>query len=111
MNFVFAFLTGMGVGTGGLYVLWLTLVKDIPQAEAQGMNLIFFSLSILSASIINLFFKRVMFAPILIILIFGLAVTYPASCLANTIDSSLLTRLFGGFLIVLGSVGFFGKNK
>ena len=39
--FAAATLTGLGVGSGGLYLLWLTLFTDTPQTEAQGRNLIF----------------------------------------------------------------------
>ena len=32
----------MGVGGGGLLVIYLTAIKDIPQLAAQGINLLFF---------------------------------------------------------------------
>ena len=111
MSFLFACLTGLGVGSGGLYILWLTLAKNLPQAEAQGLNLIFFSLSILSASIVNAAYKRVLFKPLFVVVFFGLLVSYPASLLAKSIDTSLLSRLFGGLLVLIGTVGFFSKNK
>lgn len=34
---------GMGVGGAGLYVLFLTTFGHLPQVEAQGKNLLFFS--------------------------------------------------------------------
>ena len=111
MSFLFACLTGLGVGSGGLYILWLTLAKDLPQAEAQGLNLIFFSLSILSASLVNAFYKRVLFKPLFVVIFFGLLVSYPAALLAKNTDTRLLSKLFGGLLVLLGTAGLFTKNK
>lgn len=36
------FLTGLGVGGGSLLILWLTLVLEMPQTAARGINLLFF---------------------------------------------------------------------
>lgn len=111
VNFVLSYLTGLGVGSGGLYILWLTQVKGALQTEAQGMNLLFFSLSILSASVVNIICKRVLLKPLLVILVFALATSYPAALMTKSVDNELLKRLFGGFLVLLGGIGFFQKNK
>ena len=47
VSFLVACLCGMGAGGGGLMVLYLTAMLKISQAEAQGINLLFF----LSASV------------------------------------------------------------
>ena len=39
---VLGFLTGLGVGGGSLLILWLTLVLEMPQTAARGINLLFF---------------------------------------------------------------------
>ena len=39
---IIAVLSGMGVGSGGLLVLYLTMVRDTPHLTAQGLNLLFF---------------------------------------------------------------------
>ena len=44
-TFVFAALAGMGIGSGGLLVLYLTLIRGTPQLSAQGFNLLFFLFS------------------------------------------------------------------
>ena len=36
------FLTGLGVGGGSLLILWLTLVLEMSQTDARGINLLFF---------------------------------------------------------------------
>lgn len=111
MSTLFAILTGMGVGSGGLYILWQTLVKGVPQAEAQGLNLMFFSLCVFSASLVNFRRHRIATKPALIIIPLGIAAGIPAVMLARSIDTGLLSKLFGGFLILVGSVGLLSRSK
>ena len=35
-------LSGCGIGGGSLLLLWLTLVQDMPQFTAGGINLLYF---------------------------------------------------------------------
>lgn len=111
MSFAFALLTGLGVGSGGLYILWLTLVKEVEQTKAQGLNLIFFSLCVISATLVNYKYHRIVTRPVAIMLLFGIASSIPASFLAQKIDTNLLSRLFGAFLVAVGCVSLFSKNK
>ena len=37
-----AIIASMGLGGGGVYIMYLTLVKNTPQINAQGLNLLFF---------------------------------------------------------------------
>ena len=46
ITFLLAALSGMGVGGGGLFVIYLSLFTNTPQLTAQGMNLLFFLLSL-----------------------------------------------------------------
>jgi uncharacterized membrane protein YfcA len=45
VSFVLAALSGIGVGGGGLFVIFLAIFTDTPQLIAQGMNLLFFIFS------------------------------------------------------------------
>ena len=54
ISFVLAALSGLGVGGGGLFVIFLALFTDTPQLVAQGMNLLFFVFSASSSLIIRL---------------------------------------------------------
>ena len=40
-----ALLSGMGVGGGGLFAVYLSMFTDIPQLSVQGYNLLFFLFS------------------------------------------------------------------
>ena len=48
-----AALAGLGVGSGGLLVIYLTLIAGIDQQTAQGINLLFFLPTALSALILH----------------------------------------------------------
>ena len=47
-------LAGLGVGSGGLYLVYLDLFTDTPQREAQGLNLAFFVFALLISAAVNL---------------------------------------------------------
>ena len=51
---VLGILTGLGIGGGSLLILWLTLVMEMPQAAARGINLLFF----LPAAAVSCWFRR-----------------------------------------------------
>ena len=57
-SFLIAVLSGLGVGSGGLLVIYLTLVEKVPQLTAQGTNLIFFILIKAFFIEINIFFNH-----------------------------------------------------
>lgn len=110
-GFLIALLAGLGVGGGGLLVIWLTYATDIPQIEAQGINLVFF-LAASSASLIYHIKKRKLNYKVLSVLAlsgaFGTVFGYAAAAAAPT---ELLRRFFGGLLILSGAIVLFRKRK
>ncbi len=106
MTFILATLTGIGVGSGGLYILYLTLIKDIPQSTAQGMNLAFFITAMLSAGIVNFIKKRLSGTILAIILPGGIIGAVIGCKLASEINSRTLSVLFGILLCIIGVSGF-----
>lgn len=107
-----AILAAMGVGGGGLLVIYLTLVKDTPQLMAQGINLLFF----LPSAFVSLMFKLKLFKSQkeLILLICPAAVISSiVFCLiGGYISDTLIRRLFGIFLIFASLLQIFSfKNK
>lgn len=106
MTFVTALLTGLGVGSGGLYILYLTLIKNVPQAEAQGMNLVFFITATLAAAVVNLINRRISFPSLLIVVPFGIAGAVIGSYTASVINTKLLSVMFGVLVATAGIIGF-----
>jgi len=66
-------LAGLGVGGGGLLVIYLTIVKDIPQIESQGLNLLFFVAAGAASLIIHIKKRRLDAKNLIVIIISGSA--------------------------------------
>ena len=57
--FVFAVLSGLGVGGGGLLVIYLALFTDVAQLSAQGINLLFFIFSCGASMLVHLSKRKI----------------------------------------------------
>ncbi len=102
VSFLIALLSGLGVGSGGLLVIYLTLVTNMPQLRAQGINLVFFLFSA-GASMLAHLSRRKLIAPLCILLIVsGLPGAMLGASLAAVLPAALLRRLFGAFLVTAG---------
>lgn len=106
-----AALSGMGVGSGGLLVIYLTLVRDAPQLTAQGVNLLFYLFSAGSSLLVHMVRRRLQWRLILTLAGAGLAGAWFGSALAPQLDPTLLRRLFGGMLVVSGGIVLLRKDK
>ena len=110
-GFFSGFLGSMGLGGGGILIIYLTIFRNMPQINAQGINLIFF-IPIALLSIImhtrnkiidwQLAFKYIIYAFI------GLAIGY---CLLNIINEGILRKVFSIILISIGIKELFKKDK
>lgn len=105
-----AALAGLGVGGGGLLVIYLTIFKDIGQIEAQGLNLLFFIAAGASSLFIHIKKRKLDFKKIILIIICGSLGAVAGSLLANFTDGALVKKIFGGFLIASGVIEFFWKK-
>ena len=110
-SFGVAILSGLGVGSAGLLVVFLTAVLQVPQLTAQGMNLVFFLFSSGSALTVHLLRTPLLFGCILLLLPGGFLGSYLGAVLAHAISESLLRRLFGMLLIVAGASGLLRSKK
>lgn len=100
--FAIATLSGMGLGGGGLLVIYLALVVDTPQIIAQGANLAFFIISATASTVFNAIKKHINWKITLTISAAGIIFAYLGTLTAGSIDSALLTKIFGGMLILGG---------
>lgn len=96
------FLTGMGVGGGSLLILWLTLVLEMDQATARGINLLFF----LPASTICCAFRlrqgALNLRSCLPAIVSGCIAAAVASWVSCLVDTALLRKPFGILLLATG---------
>ena len=97
-----AALSGMGVGGGGLLVIWLVLVMELPSGTAQGINLLFFVVSALSALPIHL--RQRKFPTKLLVILTASAIpgVFVGCHLASFLSEALMRRVFGYFLLLSG---------
>lgn len=109
--FLTAALAGMGVGGGGLLVIYLTLAREMPQLEAQGINLLFFLSSALPAIAVNLKKRRLDFRRILLTAAPGAIFAVLGALLASKINAAVLRKVFGGLMILAGAGAVRGRKE
>ena len=103
-------LSGFGVGGGTLLLLYLTAFAEVEQHLAQGINLVYFlpaAAAALPSHIKNGYVDRSAALPAILT---GLATAGLCAWAASGLDTGLLRRCFGGFLLVVGLRELFRKR-
>ncbi len=111
ISFVIAVLSGLGVGGGGLFALYLKLFSALEQLQIQAINLLFFLAATVPALLIHLMKRKIFGLPVLIMLLFGILGSLVGTAVAVNIPSKLLSRIFGGMLIAAGLYSLFKKKS
>ncbi len=103
-------LSGWGVGGGSLLLLYLQGFTGLPQREAQGVNLLYFLPTAGAASLWN--GRRGLWERhgYLWMVVPGSAAALGAALCATAINSALLRRFFGIFLLAVGCKMLFQKK-
>ena len=111
ISFLISALMGMGIGGGGLFIIYLTMYLGMEQMSAQGTNLVFFIISGISGLIIHA--RRRKFYPmqVIVMVIFGILGSYIFSHASNMIDPDIPRRVLGYVLILGGGVSVFSALK
>ncbi len=100
--FVISVLSGLGIGGGGLFVIYLTLFTDTPQLVAQGLNLLFFLFSAGASLPIHLMRRSILGSAVLIMTLAGILGSLTGSLLSSVTNEALLRKIFGAMLSVSG---------
>ena len=106
-----AALVGMGVGSGGLYILYLVLLSGWDQLAAQGANLIFFLSSSVGSVAVHLLKRRIEPAALLMMGLPGAAGAALGAFIAPILGAAVLKVVFGVFMAVSGVMILFGKKR
>ena len=113
--FIASFLSGiigsMGLGGGSVLILYLTLFAGINQVAAGGINLIFFLPIGAVATIIYLRQKEIKYKTLLPFILGGIPATLVSGTLINFIETAMLRKFFGAFVLIYGICQIFQKNK
>lgn len=104
-------LGAMGLGGGSLLLLYLTMVKGVGQLEAQGINLMFY----IPCAALALYFhhkhKLVHWKTGLRLALWGVGGVLGGWYLAGWLQTSIMTKILGGMLLVIGVKELFAGRK
>lgn len=108
---VIGVLAGLGVGSGGLYLVYLRLFTDTPQREAQALNLAFFIFALLSAVIYHMIHRTYRDTRVLFSMLAGIPGAVLGSLLAGYIPQEWLRRILGVIFIVAAIYTLFSRKN
>lgn len=101
-SFIIALLSGMGIGSGGLLVIYLTLLEGAPQLTAQGINLLFFIFASASSLLLHITKRKLYAGAIFIMGSCGIVGSLLGSTVAAQLPSHILGKIFGAMLVISG---------
>ena len=104
-------LSGFGIGGGSLLMVWMTAVLSMEQKAAQGINLLYFLPTAAAALIFHTKNQLIEWKADVPAAIAGSVTAALAALLSANLEMSLLRKLFGGFLILVGLSEVFLKTR
>lgn len=115
MNILTGFFTGlaasMGLGGGFILIIALTFFSDMPQIQAQGVNLLFFLPIALFSVVIHAKNKLIEWKILPYAIISGIIGAAIGSGLSFILTDDILGKLFGGLVTIAGVKELFFKGK
>ena len=106
-----AVLSGMGVGSGGLLVVYLTLAAGMSQAPAQALNLFFFLFAASASTAVNIRRRNIAWGCVILVGLGGAVGAIAGSAIAAVAKPRVLRMLFGIMLTVTGARGLIGTLR
>ena len=104
-------IASMGMGGGAVLLIYLSVFQNFEPLTAQGVNLIFFIPTAVLSLIIYIKNKQIEFKRIFPLIVLGLLGALLGLYLTTVIKATLLRKVFGGFLIIIGIKEIFSKGK
>ena len=109
IGFFSGIISGMGIGGGTILIPALLFLTEVNQQQAQGVNLIYFIPTAVVALITHRKNGTLDLKTAKPLALLGLAGA--AAFLAVSLESEILKKLFGGFLLLMGLSEIFKKKK
>lgn len=104
-------LAGMGVGGGGLFLIYLTLAADVPQHTAQLVNLCFFMLASASSLTVHIQKRKLPLRAVMLLAFGGVAGAFFGVFVAASTHPNALRVILGTFFAASGTVSLFKKKR
>ena len=111
VGFCAGIISGMGIGGGTILIPALLFFTDITQQQAQGVNLIYFIPTAITALITHQKKGNLDWKTAKPLAVMGLAGAAAGAFLAVSLESELLRKIFGGFLFLMGLSEIFKKKE
>lgn len=115
IDIIAGFLSGiigsMGMGGGGILLIYLSVFKDTKQLKAGGINLIFFIPIAVLSLIIYTVKKQIKWKITAIISAVGILGAFLGTTLAGVIGNKWLGKIFGIFILLLGIIELIRPQK
>ena len=99
ISFIIALLSGLGVGGGGLFTVYLALFTSVSQLTAQGFNLLFFLFAAGASVSIQLFRRKILFWVVILMATSGLIGAMLGSLATGILPEEWLRKAFGVLLV------------
>ncbi len=103
-------LGAMGLGGGGVLIVYLSFIAGVEQMRAQGINLMFFIPIALLAVIIYVKRGQIKLKRLIPYILSGLPGAVLGTYLGGLLGDGLLSKFFGGALLLLGIKEVFKKS-
>ena len=111
IGFFSGIISGMGIGGGTILIPALLFLTEIDQQQAQGVNLIYFIPTAITALITHQKQGNLDWTTAQPLALMGLAGAAAGAFLAVSLESEILKKIFGGFLFLMGLSEIFKKKK
>lgn len=108
---VSAVVGAMGLGGGSVLILYLTLVRHLPQLVSQGLNLLFFIPCAVTAVLIYAKQKIIQWNYVLPLVLGGSIGVAVGTFFLKSLDTKYISVLFAVFLLSVGAYTLFSKDK
>lgn len=108
---VSAVVGAMGLGGGSVLILYLTLVRHLPQLVSQGLNLLFFIPCAVTAVLIYAKQKLIQWNYVLPLVLGGSIGVAVGTFFLKSLDTKYISVLFAVFLLSVGAYTLFSKDK
>ena len=104
VSFIRALVSGMGLGGGGLFAVYLSVFTETPQLSVQGFNLLFFIFCAGASVMLHLFGRKINFSVVLVMVLSGITGALLGTLLSGVVPEEYLRKIFGIMLVSTGII-------